>query len=160
MAQEPDFRLYFTLPLFPHLPNRRAASIFPGHGFWPLVRCRVSAAQPLSSKATTETSTECSRRPCLSCRSRRRTATAPTACSVGGRKNLRTPAPPWSVVASSGAWHDAAFRGYYAPLARRGDGRSESFRLGRGLGVGSRSRWYDTVLPGWAKPIDRSATAA
>ena len=78
----------------------------------------------------------------------------------GGPQELKDPGPPWSVVASSGAWHDAAFRGYYAPLARRGDGRSESFRLGHGIGVGSRSRWYDTVLPGWAKPIDRSATAA
>ena len=99
-------------PCFCSLAGSRASSLCQVHAFWPLIRRRVDPGYPLVSSVNRRNSNRIIRAFYQKFRSLLLNATAPMDSAWVRRRNLRSPAPPSAVVASSGIWHSPAFRGY------------------------------------------------
>ena len=112
LAKESGLRLYFTDPLFCSLAGTRAAPLFTPHAFWPLIRRMVAPCDPLFSAINRRNFNSTLRVALSKIQAPSAERFRSHALRRGTSQELNESGPPRSAVATSGAWHSPAFRGY------------------------------------------------
>ena len=99
-------------PCFCYLANRKDALICPIHVFWQLIRCRVDPGQPIFSSVNRRNFNRILKAVMAKLHIPEADMYSSHAFRRGAAQELKESGSHWSVVASSGAWHSPAFRGY------------------------------------------------